>query len=69
MHALPLTDEVFTIHQRDGAALGYVEWYPKWREYVFMPGDDVTLSGGCMRDLALFLSKCANKRRKNLEGI
>lgn len=50
--------EVYTIHAKDGAALGYVEWYPRWRKYVFQPDQDAVFSADCLRDLATFLRKC-----------
>lgn len=46
--------EVYTIHARDGAIIGMVEWYPRWRQYVFAPDHDAALSHECLTDLARF---------------
>lgn len=48
----------YTIYARNGSMIGIVEWYPRWREYVFQPDDQtVVLSHQCLRDLAMFLCK------------
>jgi hypothetical protein len=50
--------EVYTVHARDGSILGYAEWYPRWREYVFMPDSGAAVSRECCEAMAKFLDSC-----------
>ena len=43
--------------------LGMIAWYNPWRQYVFTPLAVITLSAGCLEDIARFL-KTSRKRRK-----
>jgi len=52
--------ETWLIRARDGAELGYIEWYPRWGQYVLQPEDTAVFSADCLRDLALFIAKCKN---------
>ena len=47
--------DVYTIHARDGSSLGYAEWYPRWRGYVFKPDDGAVLSWDCCFNMSQFL--------------
>ena len=49
--------EVYEILGRDGSSLGYAEWYPKWRRFVFCPDNYVVLSSDCCAAMAEFLSE------------
>lgn len=35
--------------------LGFVNWYPRWRQYVFCPEADTVFSVGCMKDISEFI--------------
>ena len=66
MHAKHLgcePHEVYTIHSRDGSLLGYAEWYPRWRGYVFKPDDDAVFSWDCCLELSWFLENCNKAER------
>lgn len=39
-------------------ALGYVEWYPRWKCYAFMPENHVVLSHDCCLEMSRFLENC-----------
>jgi hypothetical protein len=58
MTAYPLgcDTEEYEIRGRDGPSLGYAEWYPKWRCYVFRPDNYVVLSSECCAAMAAFLT-------------
>ncbi len=49
--------DAYTIHARNGDTIGFVEWYPRWKEYVFQADDQTVLSHQCLRDMAMFLCK------------
>lgn len=58
--------KAWTCHnRRSGVALGYIEWYASWRQYVYTdygPGLAV-YSASCLRDIADFLEQ-VNKEHK-----
>jgi len=68
MHAEPVgcDPEVYTIHVRDGTAIGHAEWYPPWRGYVFSPEFGSVFSHDCCAEMARFLDSC-NRAKKVLE--
>ena len=48
---------VYEITTRKGATLGFIKWYPNWREYAFFPdmtAKELVFSRGCKRDIADF---------------
>lgn len=50
---------------KSGAALlGVVEWYPRWRQFIFEPAPSTVFSHDCLLDIADFLS-IQNNRRKH----
>jgi hypothetical protein len=49
--------EMYEVRGRDGSTLGYTEWYPKWRRFVFRPDNYVVLSSDCCAAMAAFLSE------------
>ena len=45
-------------NNKSGDAIGYVEWYPAWRQWVFNPeGTNIILSVSCMADIADFIGQ------------
>lgn len=54
--------DAYTVHARNGETIGLVEWYPRWKEYVFLPDDRSALSHQCLRDMAMFLCKAESNR-------
>jgi hypothetical protein len=49
--------EEYAIRGWYGSILGYTEWYPKWRCFVFRPDAYMVLSSECCADMAAFLSE------------
>ena len=35
--------------------LGIIQWYARWRQYVFFPEDNTIYSKGCMADINDFI--------------
>ncbi len=46
---------IYTIHAVDDSIVGSVEWYPRWRKYVFEAEDGAVFSHDCMMAMAHFL--------------
>lgn len=57
---------IWSILGSDGVELGTVEWYPRWRQYCFMPHSYCVFSAGCLRELAAFLDSV--KQERNTQG-
>lgn len=46
---------VWTVfNKRDGEALGLVQWFSRWRCYIFCPEPGTVFSNECLEDLADF---------------
>ena len=44
---------VYQVNSRkQGSELGYIKWFPRWRQYAFFPEPETTFSVGCLRDVA-----------------
>lgn len=52
---IPAPEGVYTVHSKSGAAIGAVEWYAPWKQYVFQPERDTEFSPDCLRALAEFM--------------
>lgn len=65
------TEEWFVKHKDTGFMLGYIRWYPGWRQYVFHvthetneinETNDTFFSSGCLHDIGLFIDKLMEER-------
>lgn len=45
-------------NKKSERALGHIEWYPPWRQFVFQPHEGIVLNNTCMQDIASFLGDC-----------
>lgn len=53
----------WTVYAVEGdVALGRIEWYGAWRQYVFYPESDCLFNRTCLRDLAQFLDDAMAQR-------
>lgn len=53
----------WTVWGRDnGALLGWVKWFGRWRCYTFWPAQDTTFNAGCLQDVAAF---CLNETARH----
>ena len=48
----------------DNEHLGFITWYSQWRQYCFMPDTNTIYSQGCLREVADFIKKQMDKRKK-----
>ena len=43
--------------------LGRVEWYPRWRKYIFLPNTGTLYSDDCLTAMAEFLARKTKERK------
>lgn len=53
----------WTVLGARGDALGFVCWFPRWRQYCFEPCLDTVFNEGCLVDLAAFLRRVNREHR------
>ncbi len=54
----------WAIYAKDGAMLGRVSWYSRWRQYTFAPVSlSSVFSHECLADLAAFLKRLGRDKR------
>lgn len=57
--------KIWRVFDRHGGNLGEIRWNGRWRQYVFEPPPTpITLSSGCMSDIALFIVERMREWRK-----
>lgn len=57
--------EAYTIVSTGNDILGVVEWYPRWKRYVFSDSHPrAVFSADCLTDLAAFLEKLTQEAGK-----
>ena len=65
----PKTSVWACINKKSRSILGFVSWYPQWRQYCFMPADqsgeweDIVLSAGCLSDIAHFVRQAMREHK------
>ena len=57
-------DQWACLTKKDHALLGVVEWYPRWRQFIFEPAPNTVHSHDCLLDIADFLSIQNQDERK-----
>ncbi len=48
----------------NGALLGWVSWYSRWRQYVFAPVTDAIFSDGCLQEIVTFVRMTNDAHRR-----
>ena len=48
---------------KEGVAIAWIEWYPSWRKYVFVPGPNTCYEEVCLREIAAFIEKQTRARK------
>jgi hypothetical protein len=54
------------INNASNYVIGYIEWYPAWRQYCFCPKGDTVYSVGCMNDIIDFIGIATKELRNNV---
>jgi hypothetical protein len=44
--------------------IGYIYWYPQWRQYCFFPEAHTVYSKGCLSDIIDFIKQLMIDRKK-----
>lgn len=44
--------------------IGYIEWYPQWRQYCFFPNNTTFYNKECLQDITDFIQDLMEKRKK-----
>ena len=44
--------------------IGWVKWYPNWRQYCFFPELETIYSDGCLKDIIDFIRELNDPSRK-----
>jgi len=58
------TRKVNVVSKRHGYSLGLIQWYGRWRQYVFVPGPETVFNRDCLRDIAQYLQEMMDERKK-----
>ena len=45
------------VSKRHGDLLGRVQWFGRWRQYVFVPQPETLFNSGCLDDLREFIGE------------
>lgn len=57
------------VADRDGALLGTIQWFARWRGYAFFPGEDLVFEQTCLRDIADFCVEQNKSHRKHNKAV
>ena len=49
--------------KRDGAPLGEIRWFGRWRTYAFYPARETVYEPTCLGDIAAFINAEMEKRK------
>ena len=53
--------------KRQGSVIGYIKWFPRWRQYAFFPEPETTFSQGCLKDIWKFTQLLIDEHRSSGE--
>ena len=64
-----MTTKRWSIRSRtQGSVLGYVAWFPRWRQYTFDPRAETTFNAVCLTDIARFLDRVNREHHEAKRG-
>lgn len=49
------------------AILGWIKWYPTWRQYCFFPESDCVFNIDCLKDIIEFINSCRIEMLRRIE--
>jgi len=58
------TKKFLVCNKDNGSYLGVVKWFGSFRQYSFFPESDCVFEKTCMRDIADFMDKLMQERKK-----
>ena len=56
---------IWTVVERSGSELGTVQWFGRWRKYVFIPAAGTVYEEDCLRDIASFCEQASKEFRQS----
>ena len=59
----PKTAIWHVIAKADGAVLGEIRWWGRWRGYAFFPRPHTLYEPTCLNDISRFITEAMSKRR------
>lgn len=59
----PKTELWAVVNKSSDDALGQIEWYSAWRQYIFVPIGGTVYNDGCLETIIAFM-KCLNREKK-----
>jgi hypothetical protein len=57
------TKVVYVEAARDGALLGTIAWFGRWRCYAFYPADSTVFNHGCLKTINEYIAALMDERR------
>jgi hypothetical protein len=57
------TSEWVCYNNNHDYTLGFVRWYPPWRQYCFFPSYDMLFNKSCMLDIIDFINQLMEERK------
>ena len=52
------------VNKNHGFPLGDISFFPRWRQYVFIPAPGTVFSNGCLSDIYEFIKSLKRKEAK-----
>src|SRR5207249_10513958 len=56
------TRKVNVVSKKHGYSLGLIQWYGRWRQYVFVPGPETVFNKQCLCDISDYLQEMMLER-------
>ena len=68
---LPHTSKthILEVKSKDGAPLGLVKWFGRWRKYSFFPCADTVFEQDCLRDIAEIIEFLTKDHAEELKQL
>lgn len=54
----------YVIKNVKGHLLGYIGWYPSWRQFAMSPVEGTYFNAGCLQDITRFLARINREQRE-----
>jgi hypothetical protein len=54
-------------HEKGSTIIGFISYYPQWRQYIFTPQHDPDFSRSCLLEICSFLEEVNKALRQKRE--
>ena len=55
-------------NSKSGEVIGTIKWATNFRKYAFWPHDETYYDAGCLKDIADFITKLMDERKKQRQA-